>query len=71
MDKSTLGLLLIPIVIANIYWSARIYTLMRFNGNPDEVEKSRKKAAAFSRFSKVSYFAVLLLVGAFWFFSGR
>jgi hypothetical protein len=71
MDKTTLGLLLVPVAIANIYWSARIYTLMSFRGDPKEVATRQKKAALFSKYSKVSYFAVVGIVGIFWLFKGR
>ncbi len=71
MEKETLGIILIPLVIANFYWAARIYTLMRFEGTPQEVAASRKKARRFSAFSKVSYLLVLVVVAVFYFFKGK
>lgn len=71
MDKVTLGILLIPVAIANIYWSARIYTLTSLKGDPAEIASRQKKAALFSRYSKLSYLVVVGIVGIFWLLKGR
>ena len=70
MDKSTLGILLIPVAVANFYWGARIYSLMTFEGGPEEVAARRMKAAQLSRLSRASIVLALLLVG-FFLFKGK
>ena len=71
MEKETLGIILIPVVIANFYWAARIYTLMHFEGSPQEVAASRKRARQFSALSKVSYLLALAVVAVFYFLTRK
>jgi hypothetical protein len=70
MRKETLGLIILVVAVINVYWSARVYTLMSFEGNPEEVAERHKKAKRLSLFSKLSYLAVVLSTAIFIFFKG-
>lgn len=70
MEKGTLGFIVLIVAGINFYFSARIYTLMKFEGSPEEVAVRRKQAERLSFMSKVSYFVVVIAVGIFLFFKG-
>ena len=71
MEKGTLGFIVLIVAGINFYLSARIYTLMKFEGSPEEVAVRRKKAQRLSFVSKASYFVVVISVGIFYFIKGK
>ena len=71
MEKGTLGFIVLIVAGVNFYLSARIYTLMNFEGSPEEVAVRRKKAQRLSFVSKASYFVVVIAVGIFYFIKGK
>ncbi len=70
MDKKLLGLIVVGIAVINLYWSAKIFSLMSYTGDPAEVELRKKLAKKYSFFSKLSYFAVLIVVALFFILGG-
>lgn len=70
MQKGTLGFIILVIAGLNLYWGARIYSLMSFNGSDEEMSIRRKQAAKLTLFSKLSDGVVLTVVALFWFIKG-
>jgi hypothetical protein len=71
MQKETLGIVVLVVAGLNVYWAARIHTLLSFRGTEDEMATRKKRAAQLSKLSKISYGLILVSVGAFLFFKGR
>lgn len=71
MQKETLGILVLIVAGLNVYWAARIHTLLSLRGAEDEMAIRKKQAARLSKLSKLSYALILVSVGAFWFLKGR
>ena len=66
MSKELLGFVVLVVAAANVYWGAKIYSLMRATGTPAHVQACKGRAQQLSRFSKFSYLAVLIAVGVFY-----
>jgi hypothetical protein len=66
MSKSLLGFVVLSVAAANIYWAARIYSLMRATGTAEHVAQCRGRAKLLSRYSKLSYVAALIAVVLFY-----
>ena len=67
MQKEILGIFVLAVAGLNMYWGARIYSLMSFKGSDEEMTDRRKQAARLSRLSKLSYGVILTSVAVFWF----
>ncbi len=70
MHKETLGFVVLIVAGLNVYWAARIHTLLSFRGTEDEIAVRKKQAAHLSKLSKISYGLILASAGAFWFLNG-
>ena len=66
MNKNLLGFVVLVVAAANVYWGARVYSLMRATGTPEYVQACKGRAQQLSRFSKLSYLVVLVAVGLFY-----
>jgi len=62
-SKKIIGFVVLLVAIANVYWAAKIYSLMNANGEAAFVEACKAKAHRLSQYSKLSYLAVAALAG--------